>query len=480
MFDPRGTRFFSDDEIEKLREKVFELLSVKGVTMDHPPVLKLLSDAGAQVDFSTKQVRFPRQLVEDALKRTPKNIVLAGTESSYDLKVPREDGTFHLRTGTGARCYLDPQTGAYRGTTIDDVAQWARLAGQLDHVSFPAFPFPTDVPVDTADVYALRTMLRNSPKHIWVQPYSARSVEYLIEMALVAAGSEDALKTRPLASFIACSLTPLEFKFMDLEIIMQCARRGIPLHACSLPSAGGTAPITIPSVILLSSAEIVAMVTTAQIIQSGSPIVATPLIFTMDMQTGRSLQSSPEALRGAGQAMYFIKSAFGIPAHTYGSGADSPDIDGQSMAERALLGAIVAMAGADIMGGAGQVEVATTISPLQLIIDNEIAAMIRTIMSGPEVNEETMAWNDLLASSGVGHFLETEHTLRHCRSVFRPRTFYRQTREIWTNQGKKDLMTRTKEIYNVLSEKAKERELPQDLARELDRIVEAADSNLKR
>jgi trimethylamine:corrinoid methyltransferase-like protein len=479
MSDPYAFGF-SKEEVEKLREKVFQLLEQKGVAIDHPAVVDLLKEAGAEVDAGSKRVRFPRRLLEKALEKAPRSLVLAGTEKAYDLRVPREDGTFHLRTGTGARSYLDPDNGQYRGVTIEDVAGWARLAGVLDQVSFPAFPFPTDVPVETADLYALRAMFQNSPKHIWIQPYSAKSVEYLVEMATVAAGDEAELRERPPVSFITCSLTPLEFKFMDVEIIFQCARRGIPLHACSLPSAGGTAPVTIPSVVLLSSAEIVAMAAMAEIIQAGSPVIATPLIFTMDMQTGRSLQSSPEAQRGAGLAVSFIKNAFGIPTHTYGSGSDSPDIDGQSMADRALLGSVVAMAGADILGGAGQLEVATTISPLQLVIDNEIAGMIRGIVSHANVDEETIAWNDLINTSSVGHFLETEHTLRHCREAFRPRTFYRQTREIWAKQGNKDLLARTMDVYRALREKARKRELAENTTREMDLIVETADSLLRK
>jgi trimethylamine:corrinoid methyltransferase-like protein len=480
MSDPNRIGFFSKEEVEKLREKVFELLEQRGVTMDHPSVLQALNEAGAHVDLGSKRVRFPRRLLEDALEKVPRSVLLAGAETAYDVRLPREDGTFHLRTGTGARCYLDPDTGAYRKTTINDVGEWAKLSSVLDQVSFPAFPFPTDVPVETADLYALRTMIQNSPKHIWVQPYSDKSIQYLMELATTAAGGEEALRKRPLVSFITCSLTPLEFKFMDLEIIVQACRRGVPLHACSLPSAGGTAPVTIPSVVLLSTAEIVVMTATAQILQAGTPVIATPLIFTMDMQTGRSLQSSPEALRGASLAIQFIKKAFGLPAHTYGSGSDSPDIDGQSMAERSLLGTLVAMAGADILGGAGQLEVATTISPLQLVVDNEIAGMIRRVVSGVAVDDETIAWNDLLSASTCGHFLETKHTLRHCREAFRPYTFTRQTRDGWAKLGKKDLIARTMEGYLFLREMVKERELPAGVTKEMDRIVATADSYLRK
>lgn len=181
-------KFFSLDEIDVMRERVFDLLGRRGVKMDHPEVLKILDKAGAEVNFENKIVRFRKKFLEEVLKKAPKQLALAGLSEGNDLEIPRRDGTFHLRTGTGARCYLDPESGVYRKTTISDVATWAKIVNELDEVSFCAFPFPTDVPVETADIHALRTMLLNSRKHIWVQPYSAGSINYLIELATVAAG----------------------------------------------------------------------------------------------------------------------------------------------------------------------------------------------------------------------------------------------------------------------------------------------------
>lgn len=473
--------FLSKDEQELMREKVFKLLGLRGVKMGHPEVLKILDEAGAEVDFEAQMVRFPKGFMEQVLRKSPNRLTLAGTTNGNDVEVPRRDGTFHFRTGTGARCYIDPESGLYRKVTISDVATLGKLADKLDEVSFCASPFPSDVPIETADIHALKALLQNTQKHVWVQPYSGASIQYLVEMAIVAAGGKETLKARPLVSFIACSLTPLEFKFMDLEIILQASRHGIPIHACSLPSAGGTAPITMPSVVLLSAAEILAILAVAQVIQPGVPVIATPLIFAMDMQSGRSLQSSVEAMQGAAAAVNFLKGAYGLPTHTFGSGTDSPDIDGQSMIERSLLGILVAMAGADILGGAGFVEVIAAFSPLQLIIDNEVAGMIRRIVSGLTFDDDTMAWDDLLTASACGHFLETDHTLRHCRDAFRPCTFIRQSREIWAKQGGKDLLARaTETYYSMINEKGGARDLREDITKEMDRIVEAADWYLKK
>jgi len=336
-----------------------------------------------------------------------------------------------------------------------------------------------DVPGATADIHALRTMLQSTQKHIWIQPYSAPSVEYLIELAKAAAGGEKLLKNRSPVSFISCSLTPLEIKYMDAEIIFQASRCGIPIHACSLPTAGGTAPITMPGLITLSAAEILAQVAITQVIQPGAPVIATPIIFALDMVTGRSMQSSLEAVQGAAAAVYLLKNAFGLPTHTYGFGSDSPEIDGQSLSERSLLSLLVSLAGANILGGAGQVEVATTISPVQLVLDNELAAMVRRIVSGMTVNDDTLAWEDLLnISPPGGHFLESEHTLLHCRDAFRPLSFTRISRETWFKQGQKDLIARATDVYKKLKEKVEPYESSDVIIREMASIVETADRQL--
>ena len=164
--------------------------------------------------------------------------------------------------------------------------------------------------------------------------------------------------------------------------------------------------------------------------------------------------------------------------HTYGSGSDSPYIDAQSLSERSLLGLMVALAGADILGGAGQVEVATTISPIQLMIDNELAGMLRKIISGVKIDDQSLAWDDILNVSSGGHFLESESTLLHCRDAFKNVLFSRLSWEAWSKQGKKDLIDRAKEMYRKLKIEENQVDLPKETAKEMNEIVKAADHAL--
>ena len=470
--------FFAQDQLELMKARVFELLEHRGVKMDHPEVLKLMGKAGARVDFDSRMVRLSKEFLEEQISQAPTTITLAGRNGQNRVEIPRADGTFHTRTNTGAQSWIDLESGKYRRITASDVIDWARLADRLEQISICAFPVPSDVPTATPDVHALNLMLQNVEKHVWVQPYTKESVDYLIHLAVVAAGGEQALRANPRVSFITCSLTPLEFKGMDLDIILKCARNGIPLHACSLPGAGATAPITVPAVVLLAAAEILAMLAAAQVVQPGIPVIATPLIFSTDMMTGRSLQSSAESMQGAALAVQFIKTAFGIPTHTYGIGSDSPVMDGQCMSEGALRSMLIGLSGADILGGAGQLEVATTISPVQLAVDNEVFGLVRRMITNITFDDDSLAWADLLAAEPGCNFLTGDHTLRHCRDGQMPINFTRMTREDWNSKDQGDLVARATEYCREILEKTEPPNLPEDVSLEMDAIVERADKQL--
>lgn len=471
--------FFTSEQVQTLREKVLELLEDHGVKLDHhPEMFEVLAAAGINVDTETNMVRFPKAVIEGFIDQAPKEFVLGARGRDKILKLPRPDGTFYTRTGTGAHGWIEPETNSYRKVTIYDLAQWAKLINSLDGIDFLPFLFCNDVPVATADVYGLSTLLKNSDKHVWVQPYSTGSIEYLIKLGAAVAGGEAALKDNPIISMIACSLTPRAFKYMDLEIILQSSRLSIPIHACSLPGAGGTSPATLPGVILLATAEILAMLSMAQAVSPGTPIIACPIIFSTDMRTGRSLQSSVEALKAASGAIQFIKAAFNLPTHTYGSGSDAPDISGQSMSERSMLSTLMGVSGLDILGGAGQLEVATAVSPLQLIIDNEVIAMVRQIMTGFTFDDDNLAWDVLVETKPGDHFLTSDHTLMHCRDAFTPQNFIRLTREDWEKEGGRDLLDRALERYQTVMGTDNPYILNGELAEELDSIVKMADKNL--
>ncbi|MEZ5925305.1 MAG: trimethylamine methyltransferase family protein [Hyphomicrobiaceae bacterium] len=474
-----GSALLDDAAIAQVVGRAKALLADYGVIVMHREAAQRLAAAGARDGRDANRYRFPIPLIEEALATTPRSVRLCGKSPERDLPLPRHDLGFVMRTGTGAHGFVDPHDGSYHKMMLDDVGMIAQIASHLDEVGFIAHPFVHGVPELTADIHSFARVVTSTDKHCWIQPYNKENVAYLLRIAAAAAGGEDRLRARPIASCIVCSFTPLEFKVMDLEAMLACGRYGVPIHACSLPSGGGTAPITVPGLVLMAAAEILAMVVMAHVLAPGAPVIATPLMFTLDMRTGRSLQACVESLQAAGMAIEVVKRGFGLVAHTYGAGSDTPDVDVQSMAERALLGQTVSLAGADILGGVGQLECATVFSPVQAVLDNEVGGMLRRFSRMPEINDETFDWPELSSIRAGGHFLDSRHTLRHCRQQLVPHAFLRQGRDDYEKSGRRTAADAARDICLELMAKAPPPGLPDETARrEIEAIVADADREI--
>ncbi len=465
--------------IGRLRQRVIDLLEGYGVVVTHRQGFEALIRAGATEGSESQRLRFPRAMIEEALAATPKTAILCGKTPERDIHLPRADGGFIMRTGTGAHGFVDPADGSYRNLRIEDIPTIAAVGNGLDEVGFLAHPFVYGVPELTADIHGFAALAARTDKHVWIQPYNKENVEYLMRLAAIAAGGEERLRARPIASCIVCSFTPLEFKVMDVEAILLSGRYGLPIHACSLPSSGGTAPITVPGVVLMAAAEIVAMVVMSHVLAPGTPVIATPLMFTLDMRNGRALQSSVESLQAAGMAIQLMKEGFGLLTHTYGVGSDTPDVDAQSMAERALLGQTVALAGADILGGVGQLECATVFSPLQAVLDNELGAMLRRYIRVSGVDDEDLNWAEVSSMRAGGHFLDSPHTFKYCRQQFVPTAFLRDSRDDYEASGRRTTLQQARDICLELTKRPPPEGLPgEDALREMAAVVAVADREI--
>lgn len=432
-----GFGFLDSDRMETLKTRVFDLLADYGVMIVHPTARAALLKAGAIEGSEAGRLRMPRAMVAEALAATPKSCRLAGKDRAFDMTVPRLDQGFVLRTGTGAHGYVDPRDASYRNMDLTAVAEIAAVSNTLDQVGFIAHPFVHGVPEVTADIHSYATITSRTQKHVWMQPYQKENIDYLLKIAAIAAGGEDALRANPSTSTITCSFSPLEFKYMDTEVIIACGKYGVPVHACSLPSAGGTAPLSPAALALMAVAEVVGMVTMAHVLSPGLPIIATPLMFALDMRTGSALQSSVEAMQAASLSIQLVKHGFGLMAHTYGSGSDTPDSDHQSMAERAMLMQSVALSGADILGGIGQLECATVFCPVQAVLDNEIGAMTRRFLRVPDVSDAALNYEEMLRVPVGGHFLDSDHTVSGCREQLAPNVFQRIGRDDYEAGGRR-------------------------------------------
>ena len=136
---------------------------------------------------------------------------------------------------------------------------------------------------------------------------------------------------------------------------------------------------------------------------------------------------------------------------------------------------MAALAGANMIYGLGMIDLGMTLDFSQIVIDNELAKMVRKIIGGIPVNDETMAV-DVIRSVGCGgHFLQEEHTLKHMREEQSyTALFDRRPYGQWKGDGEKDLPARAKAKMRQILATHKPLPLDPDVAKTLDDILAGA------
>ena len=82
----KPVELLTQDEMETIHEKSLEILEETGVVFQWEPALKVLSGAGCEVDFESQLVKFPPDVVEEALEICPSSFMVEARDPKYDLK----------------------------------------------------------------------------------------------------------------------------------------------------------------------------------------------------------------------------------------------------------------------------------------------------------------------------------------------------------------------------------------------------------
>jgi trimethylamine:corrinoid methyltransferase-like protein len=215
-----------------------------------------------------------------------------------------------------------------------------------------------------------------------------------------------------------------------------------------------------------------------QLLAPGHPVLASGYNSTLDMATGNANIASVETGLAQAAAAQFMKAAFGVPVLMASLWTDSYVSDGQTVMAKSLNATLSAMAGADVSYGAGRLGGSTLASPAQLVIDDRMTAILRRYVNGVQVDDDTLGLDAILQAGPGGHYLKLKHTLRHCREAVRPDLFVSDPLDTWQTNGGKDLYARAVDKYRELRTSLAPLDLPDDVKRDMDNVVKAADEAL--
>ena len=470
-------RLLSDEAMHKIHEQSLELLDKVGVSISHRRTLDVLGQAGARLEKG--RAHFPKRLVEECLKRVPSRIVYGARVPKHDL-VAEVGGDFHSRSLTGGEGYIDLETRQWRKILTRDLVEWITLADGLEHVDYVASIYPDDMNLDTRDVHILRLMLEHSVKHVEVQPYTGKGVGYMVEMIKAVQGNPEQVRQRPLLSVLTSALSPLKFLPYALDILFTVGPLHVPIELNTMPIAGATCPVTLAGALLQANVEILTGVCIAQSAFPGMPLMYAPRNLILDSWTGLSLQGRMEAAMMSACQAQISAELYHMPPNLFGAVADSMVHDTQSAAERIINILLPVLSGANVVAGLGHLEHCYTYDPVLLVMDNDMIGMVRRLMRGVEVTDETLGMDAIerVSLAFGGNYLIDEHTLRHYKSeYFVPKTINRFVRGVWESRGMKDSNELARERARKILAEHRAEPLDPKLLAELDKIVASADKD---
>ena len=478
MGDTLKLRLLTSDQVSTMREKCLYLLATLGMRIDHDGALGLLADAGADVDRETHVVKFPADVRRGGPGDRPARAGRQGRRPSHDCPIPHPAGLFYSCTNIQSMLHHDVDSKRFEDNTVARYSEWCQIIEVLDHADIVAIQTPMDVPAESAEVHALSIQMQNTTKPLWMHAFSLEAVPYMFELMVARMGSVEALREQSVAIINPGTVSPFIMKAMDAEEIIQACHHGVPLSADGHVMAGFTSPMTVAGSVVQNCAEVLAHVILSQVVKPGHPAMMTQFNVPGDMATGFSTLATPAANVQRSAGVQLCKEGFGIPVSGCPIMTDTYVTDGRAVAEKALGGLMSIMAGMDIAYGLGRLGGASLASPAQLIIDNQLIALLKEYVGGVQVDDEYLAVDEIVAAGIGGSFVQSKHTLRHCRDYVEPSLFRFQLQQLWEAEGEKTLYDRAVDEYRRLKTQIKPVDLPDDVRRDMDDVVARADKAL--
>src|SRR5574340_1101769 len=256
----RGVKFriLSESDLERIHAGTLRILEKVGIQVDSDASRKLLKEHGADVDDRSRIVKFPSNLVDEALAKKPTAITLAGRDPKYDAKLDLKH-SYVTANGNGA-VTVDFETGTRRPATKEDVVKTSRLIDYLPnlHIHWPMVSSMDQHP-SVVHLHDLDASLNNTQKHVMYETgVTLKDAKALTEMGYIAAGGEKEFRRRPLTSCLQCTFAPLQLDAGVMDASLHFAQAGVPLVFFCMPQPGATGPATLVGSLVVGNAEVLA------------------------------------------------------------------------------------------------------------------------------------------------------------------------------------------------------------------------------
>lgn len=468
-------KVLSEGQCERIFEAALEVLERTGIEMHSEEGLSLLKKAGCRIDGN--RVRIPSFLIKWALNIAPSRIVLCDRNGKRQIFL--EGHNSYFGPGPTNPNFIDLESGQRRKVVQQDVINTARISDALTNIDFVmSLAMVSDCNPLLADVYEVYAMLQNTSKPIISWGFDVDGYRDIIEMCSAVAGGLEELQRNPFIVLYSEPATPLTHPKESIDKLLFLAERNLPVIYTPGMQLGATVPVTIAGALAVGVADNLTGLLVGQLKQEGSPIICAAPMGVMDMKSMQCSYGAPEFILGHA-ASTDVYHYLGLPIWSTAGATDSKIIDEQGAIEAALGCMIAALGGAHLIHDVGFMEMGMSASLEQLIMGDEIIGMVRRLVAGVEVNDDTLAL-DLIDEIGPGgNFISSQHTFANFRKeIWMPTVMDRLNHSEWEKNGQKTMKQRLNEKARAILHEHKPNPLPDNVIQQLDAIINRAEKRV--
>jgi trimethylamine--corrinoid protein Co-methyltransferase len=434
----RYAELLTAEQIRRIHDLSLDVLEDVGLLVRNRKARDRFARFGCRVEADAEIVRFPRRVVEEFRAAIPPRFTFNARDERFSKTIP--DDALVVATASSAPDLIDPDSGAERRSRSDDIARIGHLMNQLDGIDvFSISVLADDAPAGQFSLSRFYPALKNCAKPVRTSVIDAREARQVMRLGALIAGDEAAFRRRPFITFGYCSIvSPLTMDFDSTEMLMFYAEEGLPAYGTLAPIGGISAPLSMTGMLVQSNAEWLATAVLAQMSRLGTPLIYNHLPVVGDMRTGAYAAGAVETGILA-MSLAQMGRFYNVPAGAYLGLTNAKLGDAQAGYEKAMSPTLAAAAGIDFVVMGGLLDALMEFDFGQLVIDNEIALMLKRFRQHLPPGDFDGALDEIRAVGPAGMYVASPNTIAGMKTAaFLPAVADRERRELWREQGATD------------------------------------------
>lgn len=239
------TEILSKKDMDSIHKSTLEVLWNTGILVNHERAREILKKAGCTVDDKTGMVKFPAELVESAIKKTPDTFTIYSRNGKNNIEMVSDGSKIHNMTfGVGIKIteFISPGKYNTRDGNLKDLEKIAKVVDACENIDWFTLPISAMDLVGkecARTLYETRAIIANSTKPMLLDPDPEYLEEYFEIECACYDGDRTRAKEEPFLLVGGCPTSPLQLDHHACELAIECGKYGFPMMCLSMAMGRG-------------------------------------------------------------------------------------------------------------------------------------------------------------------------------------------------------------------------------------------------